>query len=146
MTVIKRSAKVPFTAAQMYTLVNDVEKYPEFLPWCESSVVHARNEDELRATLTLAKGGLRKSFSTCNRMQKNKVIDVRLISGPFKHLKGFWRFEMLPNNDCRVTLDLEFEFLNKLISLALGPIFNQIANTLVDNFVSRAYQLYGREQ
>jgi len=146
MTVIKRSAKVPFTAAQMYTLVNDVEKYPEFLPWCESSVVHARNEDELRATLTLAKGGLRKSFSTCNRMQKNKVIDVRLISGPFKHLKGSWRFEMLPNNDCRVTLDLEFEFLNKLISLALGPIFNQIANTLVDNFVSRAYQLYGREQ
>ena len=142
MTVIKRSAEVPFTPAQMYTLVNEVEKYPEFLPWCESSTVHSRGEDEVRATLCLAKGKLRKSFTTHNRMQTDKMVEVKLVSGPFKHLEGFWRFEALPNNRCRVSLDLEFEFVNRLLSIAIGPLFNQVANTLVDNFVKRAQDLY----
>lgn len=142
MTVIKRSAKVPFTPAQMFALVNEVEKYPEFLPWCDSSNVLSRNEDEVRATLCLAKGKLKKSFTTCNRMQKDKMVEVKLVSGPFKHLEGFWRFEALDDGNCRVSLDLEFEFLNKLISLALGPIFNQVANTLVDHFIKRAEDIY----
>ena len=142
MTTISRAADVPFSPTQMYQLVNDIEKYPEFLQWCESSKVHTRTDDEVRATLTLAKGGLRKSFTTLNRLQKDKMVEVRLISGPFKHLEGFWRFELLENNLCRISFDLEFEFINKLLSLALGPVFSQIANALVGNFVKRAQQLY----
>ena len=144
MTTIKRSATVPYTAAQMYHLVNEVEKYPDFLPWCEASIVHSRSADEVRATLCLSKGKLRKSFTTCNRMQPYKMVEVSLVSGPFKHLKGFWHFEDVSQQSSRVSLDLEFEFMNKLISLALGPIFNQIANTLVDHFIKQAHRQYGQ--
>ena len=143
MAVIKRSAVVPYSAADMYELVNNIEAYPEFLKWCASSEVLSRGNDEVRATLCLSKGRLRKSFTTCNRLQKNKMVEVRLISGPFKHLEGFWRFENIDEGKSRVSLDLEFEFINKLLSLAIGPVFHQIVNTLVDSFVHRAGQLYG---
>ncbi len=143
MTIIKRSAVVPHLAAEMYDLVDNIEAYPEFLQWCVSSEVLFRTEDEVRATLCMAKGRLRKSFTTCNRLQKNKMIEVRLISGPFKHLEGFWRFENVGEGKSSVSLDLEFEFVNKLMSLAIGPIFHQVANKLVDNFIRRANQIYG---
>ncbi|MBY0545027.1 MAG: type II toxin-antitoxin system RatA family toxin [Gammaproteobacteria bacterium] len=142
MTVINRSKVVEFSAAQMYGLVNDIDNYPVFLPWCTKSIVLSRSSDEIRAELTLSKGGLEKSFTTCNRLQENKMIEVRLVSGPFKQLEGFWRFEHLDDNSCKVSLDLEFEFSNFLISMALGPVFNQIANNLVDAFCQRALDLY----
>lgn len=142
MTVIRRTSNVSHTPAQMYELVDDIETYPEFLPWCKSSEILSRDEDEVRATLQLARGGLQKSFTTCNRLQKNKMIEVRLISGPFKHLEGFWRFETVGDTGCCVSLDLEFEFANKLLSMAIGPIFNQIASTMVESFCQRAQQLY----
>lgn len=127
----------------MYDLVNDIERYPEFLPGCTSSKVHFQDADEIRATIKLRKGGIEKSFTTHNRLQQGKMIEVRLVEGPFRHLQGFWRFQALREDACKVTLDLDFEFSGKMVSLAFGPIFHQIANTLVDSFCKRATQIYG---
>jgi ribosome-associated toxin RatA of RatAB toxin-antitoxin module len=143
MAVIQRSSQVPFTATQMFQLVDAIEDYPDFLPWCKESKIISRNDDEVLATLTLAGGGFQKSFSTCNRMQRNKMIEIRLLEGPFKHLEGFWRFQPEKSKGCTITLDLEFEFAGRLISMAFAPIFNQVANSLVDAFTKRANVLYG---
>ncbi len=144
MAIINRSALVRYSASQMFVLVDDIEAYPEFLPWCKSTAVLSRNEDEVRATLELARGGIHKTFSTCNRLQHGKMIEMRLIEGPFKHLEGFWRFEGLGDAACKVSLDLEFEFSSRILDVTLGPIFSQIANSLVDSFCERAAVNYGR--
>jgi ribosome-associated toxin RatA of RatAB toxin-antitoxin module len=144
MTIIQRSAIVPHTVEEMYQLVNTIEEYPHFIPWCYETKVHSRDEDEIRATLHFEGGGFRKSFTTCNRLQKNKMIEIRLINGPFKHLEGFWRFEPQEPNFSLVKLDLEFEFTNKLLALAFGGVFNQVANSLVDAFSKRAEEVYKR--
>ena len=143
MPTINRSALVPYSPAEMYALVNDVEAYSDFLPWCKASRVLSRDEDEVRASLDLSRGGFEKSFTTCNRLQKNKMIEMRLVEGPFRHLDGFWRFETLGEHACKVSLARDFEFANKLVGMAMGPIFNQIANTLVDSFCKRAIDVYG---
>lgn len=143
MAEISKRALVPYSAAQMFDLVDNIEAYPEFLPWCANSTVHDRNEDEVNASLILSWSGIQKQFSTCNRLQKDKMIEVRLVEGPFKHLEGFWRFEELGEDGCKILLDLEFEFAGKLLSLAFGPVFHQVANTLVDAFCERAKDVYG---
>lgn len=144
MPTIKRSALVPYLPAEMFSLVDDVEAYPQFLPWCKNARVLSRNEDEVRASLELARGGFEKSFTTRNRLQKNKMIEMRLVEGPFRHLDGFWRFEALGESACKVSLDLDFEFANKLVGMAMGPLFNQITNTLVDSFCERAEDVFGK--
>lgn len=143
MAHISRSALVPYSAEQMFVLVDAIRDYPQFLPWCRSSNELSRDQDEVKASIEIAKGAVNKSFTTLNRMQKNKVIEMSLVDGPFRHLHGFWRFDELKPGACKVSLDLDFEFSNKLVSLAIGPIFNQVANTLVDSFVARARQVYG---
>ncbi len=142
MPIIRRSAEVTYEAAQMYRLVDDIEQYASFIPMCVASQVHERTEDEVRASLTLAKGGMEKSFTTLNRLQPDKMIEVRLIDGPFKQLEGFWLFESLVQGS-RVSLHLDFEFSNFMMGMALGPLFNQVANMLVDAFIDRAKVVYG---
>ena len=143
MAVINRSALVPHSVSQMYQLVDAIENYPEFLPWCKSSEILSRTADEVLATLNLEHKGIGKSFTTCNRLQKDKMIEIRLLNGPFKQLEGFWRFESINENSSKVCLDLEFEFSGWLLSVVFGPVFNQVANTLVDAFVKRANEIYG---
>ncbi len=138
MATVKRSALVPYPASLMYQLVNKVENYPAFLPWCRSTRVHHRDADQVRATIEIHKGPVRKSFTTVNRLQPNKMVEIRLVEGPFRRLEGYWRFEALRDDACKVTLDLEFEFSGPLMSKLIGPVFNQIANTLVDSFCKRA--------
>jgi ribosome-associated toxin RatA of RatAB toxin-antitoxin module len=144
-TTISKNALVPYSTAEMFDLVNDIESYASFLPWCRSSEVLSQNADELRATIEIAHGSLHKSFTTRNRLQKNKMIEMRLEKGPFKHLEGFWRFDVLGERACKISLDLDFEFSNKIVGMAMGPIFSQIANTLVDAFSKRAVEVYGKE-
>jgi len=141
MPIINRSALVPHTTEEMFQLVDDVDRYVEFLPWCTESRVLERSEDEVVATILLSKGSLNKAFTTRNLLQKHKMIEMRLVDGPFKHLQGFWRFDSLNDHACKVSLDLDYEFSSKLVALAIGPVFNQIANTLVDAFVVRAKEL-----
>lgn len=143
MPTVNRQAFVPYSPQEMYTLVNDVRAYPQFLPGCRSSAVLSENEDEVTASIELAKGAVRKSFTTRNRLQTNKMIEVRLVDGPFRHLEGFWRFDAMGDKATRVSLDLEFEFSSRLMGTVIGPIFNQVANSLVDSFVKRARQVYG---
>lgn len=144
MPLVHEILEVPYSVAQMYQLVDTVEKYPEFLPWCKGCDVLHRDEDEVHARLILSGGGFQKSFTTCNRLQENKMIEIKLLDGPFQQLEGFWKFDLLEEQGCKVTLDLEFEFSNKLLALAFGPVFHQVATTLVDAFSKRAHQLYGK--
>ncbi|GAB4358510.1 MAG: type II toxin-antitoxin system RatA family toxin [Gammaproteobacteria bacterium] len=144
MPAVRRNALVPYTTEQMFDLVNDVESYPEFLPWCEGCRIISHRGDEIRARLDLAKGGIRKAFTTSNRVQPGKMIEIRLVEGPFRLLEGFWRFDQVGERRTRVSLDLEFEFSNRLAHLAFGPVFHQIANSLVEAFCKRAHEVYGR--
>jgi len=142
MPTINKSALVPYHASAMYDVVDDVEQYAQFLPWCGSSTVLSRNEDEVEARIEIAHRGINKTFTTRNRLQKNKIIEMSLVDGPFKRLHGFWQFKSLGDSGCKVSLNLEYEFSNKVLSIAIGPVFGQIANTLVDAFCKRADDLY----
>ena len=143
MPKVNRSALVPYSCEQMYQLVDDITSYKEFLPWCGNSVEDNRSNNMVEATVTIAKGSLNKAFSTRNTLQKNALIEMELLEGPFKKLQGFWRFEPLKEHASKISLDLEFEFSNRLVGLAIGPIFNQVANSMVDSFVERAKSKYG---
>ena len=143
MTIVKRSRTVEYTCEQMYRLVNDVEHYSEFLPYCTDSKVHHRDNDEVQATLVIGAAGMSKSFTTRNRLQENKMIEIRLVDGPFKHLEGFWRFDEV-NSGCTISFDLEFEFAGKIFSMLLGPVFDQVTDKMVDAFCERAVVIYGK--
>jgi ribosome-associated toxin RatA of RatAB toxin-antitoxin module len=138
---VERAAVVPYSARAMFNLVNDVARYPEFLPYCRSAAVLEHVDDRMLARIELAKGALRKSFTTRNRLLPDRSIRLELVEGPFRSLQGLWTFEDLTEFEARVALDLEFEFTNRLIALAVGPVFHHLANSLVDAFVQRARQL-----
>jgi ribosome-associated toxin RatA of RatAB toxin-antitoxin module len=142
MTVVKKSRVVPFSCEQMFGLVVAVEQYSEFLPYCAQSLVHHRDEDEVQATLVIAAAGMNKSFTTRNRHQINKMIEIRLVDGPFSHLEGFWRFDEEPDG-CRISFDLEFEFAGRMLSMLLGSVFEQVTDKMVDAFCKRAELIYG---
>ena len=144
MSLIKRSALVNYSPAEMYELVNDIDSYARFLPWCRSSAVLSETETEMRASVEIAKGVLNKTFTTQNTLTKHSRIEMALVAGPFSQLHGFWLFEPLKTEGaCKVNLELEFEFDNAMMSLAAKPIFTQIANSLVDAFCKRAIEVYG---
>jgi ribosome-associated toxin RatA of RatAB toxin-antitoxin module len=141
MTVVKKSRSVSYSCEQMYQLVNDIERYAEFLPYFSSGVIHHKDIDEIQATLSISAAGISKSFTTCNRLQTNKMIEMRLVDGPFSHFEGFWRFDETADG-CLVSLDLEFDFAGRMFSMLLGPIFEQVTDTLVDAFCERAVKIY----
>ena len=143
MPTVKRSRTVQFSCEQMYVLVNEVERYPEFLPYCMDSKVHHRDGDEVQATLIIGAGGMSKSFTTRNLLQNNKMIEIRLIDGPFSHLEGFWRFDEEKEGGCIISFDLEFEFSGKIFAVFLGPVFDQVTDKMVDAFCERAKSIYG---
>ena len=127
----------------MYALVADVEKYPGFLPWCRDARVREPGEDTVEASLEIGRGPIRKSFTTRNTMVPDSRIDIGLVDGPFKHLQGRWEFMTLDGAGSRIALNLEFELSNALLRRTLGPVFSEIANTMVDAFCRRAKELYG---
>jgi len=142
MPAIKTTEFVPFSARQMFDLVNDIESYPEFLPWCSDARLERHIEHGLIATLTLSKGPLRYSFTTENTTRDFDRIEMRLIEGPFKLFNGIWRFVDAPDG-CRVSLDLEFEFSNRLLAAALSTVFTRVAGSMVNSFRQQAARLYG---
>lgn len=143
MTHVERSALLPYSAAQMYKLVNDIDSYPEFVPWCVKCVVHKESDQEKQATMTFAKRGINSSVTTCNELDVDKKIVMRLVEGPFKELVGEWEFQELDDQSCKVLLDMRFKFSNKIYEMTLGSVFNQVANKLVSAFTERAKQVYG---
>lgn len=145
MNKLKKNAIVPYTQQQMFTLVNTIEDYPRFLPWCSSSRIISRTDTEVVAELEIAWKGVRKSFTTRNILTPNSQMDMKLVNGPLKHMDGIWIFTALNETACKVELDLEFEFAGGFFDKLFQPIFQGIANSMVDAFCKRAVELYGKE-
>lgn len=142
MPQISRSALVPFSAEQMYQLVNDVHSYPDFLPGCTGSRVIAVSGNEMTAAVEVAKAGISKTFTTRNTLLDNQSINMQLVDGPFRKLMGGWQFTALSPEACKVELHLDFEFTNKLIELAFGKIFKELTGNMVQAFTQRAKEVY----
>jgi len=142
MPQINRSALVPFSAEQMYQLVNDVDAYPQFLPGCVGSRVLSSTADEMTAAVDVSKMGIGKTFTTRNTLQENRRVDMHLVDGPFRSLSGGWQFTALSPEACKIEFNLDFEFTNKLIELAFGKIFKELANSMVQAFIDRAKLVY----
>jgi len=145
MRSVQRTALVPFSARQMFSLVNDVNSYAEFLPWCSSSTVIDQSTDWLEARLELQKGAINKSFTTRNRFREPDAIDLELVDGPFSQLAGEWRFQDLGPDGSKVSLALDFEFASPMVDVLFGSFFEQTCTSLVDAFTGRAEDLYGTD-
>ncbi len=143
MTLVQKSALVKYSAKQMFDLVDDIDAYPQFLPWCSGSRVLQRSDNIVDGEIQIAKAGFHKSFVTRNRLEKYSKIHLSLLDGPFSSLEGAWSFLPLREDASKISLDLEFEISGKFASLAFGPVFNQICNTMVSSFTQRAKVIYG---
>jgi ribosome-associated toxin RatA of RatAB toxin-antitoxin module len=139
---IHKTALVRYQAIQMYNLVDDINSYADFLPWCSKSTVLTRSADSVDASLEINYGKLHKSFTTRNFNTPHQAIEMTLLDGPFRHLHGKWTFTPLGDEGARVELTLEFEFSSKLLDMTVGPVFSHIANSLVDAFTKRAQEVY----
>jgi ribosome-associated toxin RatA of RatAB toxin-antitoxin module len=145
MQVVERSALVTFTPAQMFALVNDVPRYPEFLPWCVATRVEEISSTQRIAMLKIAHGVLQTEFTTRNTLITDAQIDMRLTHGPFRDLKGAWHFEAIGTRGSRVHFIVEFEFKNRLTSAAFNAVFESLCGSIVDAFVVRAKKVYSQE-
>jgi ribosome-associated toxin RatA of RatAB toxin-antitoxin module len=143
MRKVKQTLVVPYSAQQMYTLVNDIQAYPQFLPMCNNSSFIKQSETEIIATVQLAKGLLSYSFTTKNTLKPYESIKMQLVAGPFSHLDGAWHFTALSENSCQIDFTLEFVVANTFIARALDPMFHAMLNKLVAAFITRAATLYG---
>lgn len=143
MTSITRSALVMYSTEQMFDLINDVRRYPEFLQGCQTVDVFSESDDKIEAALTLSKAGIHHSFTTRNQLQRPNQIEMTLVEGPFSQFRGVWKFQALSAEACKVTLDMDFEMSNFITGAAVGALFKQVATTMVDSFVNRAKEIYG---
>ncbi|MFY8084381.1 MAG: type II toxin-antitoxin system RatA family toxin [Rubrivivax sp.] len=145
---VKRSVLLWYSCREMYDLVTGVERYPEFLPWCSKAELLERNEAAVTARLSLAYAGVRHAFTTRNELLADESVHMQLVDGPFSMLDGVWSFKPIASagaerSACRVELDLRYSFASRALETVVSPVFDRVANTLVDSFVSRAEQVYG---
>ncbi len=143
MAEVVKSVLVPYSAAEMFVLVDGVESYPQFLPWCGGSEVLLRDEEVTEATIHISYLQVKQHFSTRNSKRYPEEMSIRLKSGPFQKLEGFWRFKPLADTACKIEFVMNYEFSSLLLNKVLGPVFGMITNSLVDAFVHRAEQVYG---
>lgn len=143
MPEVNKSVLVHYSAVQMYELVDAVERYPEFLPWCGGASVPYRDERVTRATIQINYRGIKQSFSTENTKEPGRSMAIRLVEGPFRELDGTWRFTPLSDDSCKVELQLRYEFASRILAKLVGPVFGYIANSMVEAFVRRAESVYG---
>ena len=144
MPAVDRSALVEHSARDMFVLVEDVESYPRFLPWCERATVTVREPNRTVATLYLDFHGLKEHFTTENALRPGELIHMKLVAGPFRSLEGSWRFIALAENACKIEFSLHYEFSNPILEKVLGPVFHRIADSFVDAFVRRASEILGK--
>ncbi|WP_227370436.1 type II toxin-antitoxin system RatA family toxin [Halomonas sp. M20] len=144
MPTVNRSALVRHSPKAMFDLVNDFERYPEFLPGCRRTRLIERDENHLIGELTLGKAGVEQSFTTRNDLYEPERIELSLVNGPFKHMRGRWLFMPMGQEACKVSLEMNFEFSNRLLGMAFGKLFNQMAKQQVEAFTRRADVVYGK--
>ena len=140
---IRRSALVTFSPEQMFDLVIDVERYPEFLPWVAGARLHEKSDRDLRASMEMQRGGVRERFSTHNTFERPSFMTMQLVEGPFHVLDGRWSFSPIGAAGTRVELEMRFEFANPVVSMLFGKAFEQSCNTLIDAFIARARVMHG---
>ena len=143
MRYVKKIALVPYCPSEMFKLVDDVEAYPEFLPWCTGTEVLSRTDRVVEATLELTKGSVTKAFTTRNTLTPDTSIGIELLGGPFRHLAGGWSFDSVGEVGCKITLDLNFEFESRVVDIMIGSFFEETCKSLVGAFTSRAEKIYG---
>jgi ribosome-associated toxin RatA of RatAB toxin-antitoxin module len=142
MALVEKTVLVPHSAEQMFDLVDGVEKYQEFLPWCGGTSVERREDNTVQATVHIDYHHLKQSFTTENVRDPPHQIDIALKHGPFRHLDGSWQFIPLSPTACKIAFRLHYEFSNKLLEKLVGPVFHYIANSFVDAFIQRAEKVY----
>jgi ribosome-associated toxin RatA of RatAB toxin-antitoxin module len=140
---IDRSIIVPYSAAQMFALVADVDQYPHFLPWCGGASARLRNDGDIDATIEIQFKGVRSRFTTRNRHVAAKEIAMTLVEGPFRRLDGGWHFRALRADGCKVSLQLQYLFAAGLLGRAIAPVFEVIAGSMIEGFSRRAEELHG---
>ncbi len=138
MATVEKSVLVEFGAEQMYALVERVEEYPQFLPWCSATEVGLRTNSTTLATLHIDYHGIKQSFTTENANDPPRRIVIRLVNGPFRRLDGIWSFTALGEQGCKIEFELHYEFSSRILEKVVGPVFHHIANTFVEAFVKRA--------
>lgn len=143
MAVVHKTVLVAYSAQQMYELVERVENYPDFLPWCGAVKVLQRSEHDLTATLSINYHGIKQQFTTKNQNLPYSRMDLQLVDGPFQHLSGSWCFHALREDACKIEFNLNYDFSSKLLEHLIGPVFSRIANSFVDSFCHRAEVMYG---
>jgi len=143
MAVVHKSVLVGYSAEQMFELVDRVEDYPRFLPWCGGVEVERPSENSLVASVTIQYHGIRQSFTTKNQNERPLLMKMTLVDGPFKHLEGTWTFKPLREDACKIDFELNYEFSSKIFDQVIGPVFSVIANSFVDSFCKRADAIYG---
>jgi ribosome-associated toxin RatA of RatAB toxin-antitoxin module len=143
MAVVHKSVLVGYSAEQMFALVDRVEDYPKFLPWCGAVDVRLREEGKLIATLHIHYHGIKQTFTTENENVAPVSMKMKLVDGPFNHLDGTWTFKALRSDACKIDFDLHYEFSSKLLEKVIGPVFGKIANSFVDSFCQQAEKIYG---
>jgi ribosome-associated toxin RatA of RatAB toxin-antitoxin module len=142
MAQVQKTVLIHHSASRMYALVDDVKKYPEFLPWCGGVDLIKQDDASTVATLHIDYHGLHQKFTTENLKTFPSLMEIKLKDGPFKHLEGVWRFIELNENACKIEFMLNYEFANIIIEKIISPVFSHIANTFVDGFVARADVVY----
>jgi ribosome-associated toxin RatA of RatAB toxin-antitoxin module len=140
MREVVRSAMVAVSAEKLYELINDVERYPEFVPGCRVARVEERGDDYVIATLGVERSALNTEFTTRNELEPGRRVTMRLVKGPFRFLEGVWEITPIGEQGCSVTLRLRFEFANRLAGVMFAPLFEETAASLVDAFVRRSRQ------
>jgi ribosome-associated toxin RatA of RatAB toxin-antitoxin module len=135
---IHKSAIVLHSSKKMFQLVDSVENYPRFLPWCGSTQIIERDNSKTIASIEIKYKGIRQTFTTENTKKQNKEMMIKLIDGPFKSLSGQWIFKNLDNDSCQIELKLEYQFSNIILEKLISPVFNIIANTFIDEFIKEA--------
>jgi len=143
MAVVHKTVLINYSAEQMFKLVDRVEDYPEFLPWCGGVDVEERQGDKLKAKLKINYHGLKQSFTTENTNTPPSGMTMHLVEGPFKHFEARWHFKALREDACKIEFDMQYEFSSRILESVIGPVFSMIANSFVDSFCKRAEQIYG---
>ncbi len=146
---VNKSVLLWYSPQEMFDLVAHIESYPQFLPWCQKAEILSRGDHSVTAKLYLSYAGVKQSFTTHNRYESGKTLDVALVDGPFSDLHGLWKFHALqglgqaPGSACKIEFDLRYQFSHRSLELLVSPVFDRIANTFVDAFVKRAENVYG---
>lgn len=146
MKSVHKSVLIWHSAHEMFALVADVARYPQFLPWCSEGVVLEENDHGMLARVGMSIGGFKKAFTTRNRHVTDERIELQLVDGPFSHLDGVWSFKPVGDGAqraCRIDFTLNYGFSSTTLAALVGPVFDKIAGSLVDAFVKRADQVYG---